>query len=454
MITNADISPRSNSVNLSKLQEEPSKMLLLEEYKPNQNIQKLLTRVRLIHAFKVGIGVLLASMTVLVPKWDKALQSTGSWAVITVIIVVLQTPGETANKIFNRSVGTIVGAILAVGVGLFGQVLEKRASPLGAIFVGATNIAIGSWGAWLYTKGDSHTYAFLLGTMTYCFLVLGTLTTGNAAFVIFRIAMIALGGSIGFVVSWLPPNCRSHEVANMYLVDSILDMSVCVEALVHSYLSGDVLMPVEAIYLGEHDDVVHRCSKAIQINRTALETALSSAEWELPKTDIHGHKSCGRSIRYTLRSLLAADLIIRRNYDPLDPAIESEQRLSLAIQEIARAVCSELGQTLVFLHWKVPARIKIDEDPNALEHAMTNLKVVLKMYMEAECSNITDKADHIAFAQLMYDTGLMALDIIPNLNSTHHTKSSDNRKSSMVASRPKKFVENNAGVARNQVADF
>lgn len=417
--------------------EEPSQRsvtALQENYEPNQNIQQLTSRILWIHAFKVGVSVLIASLTVLISAWDVALQKTGTWAVITVCIVLLPTPGDTTNKIVNRCLGTGVGALLAIGVGVLGRDLEGRAAPIGRVIVGASSVFVAIWGTWLYTKSERYTYAYSLGTWTYCFLVLSTMTE-SATLSLFRIAMIALGGAIGFIVSWLPPNHRSHEVAKAYLVDSILDMSTCVEALIQYYVSGVVLTPVEEIYLGKFDDVVHRCSKAIQLNRPKLEAAISSAQWETPSTSCQGYKSCGRSIRYTLRSMLAADLIIRRNYVPLNSAIASDVRLSLALSEIARAISSELGKTLMVLKWEVPTRISIDDDPNALVNAIINLRTVLKMYMAEECSNIIDKADHIAFAQLMYDAGLMALNIIPNLSSTDHSRSMDDRKSIELPSR-------------------
>lgn len=406
---------------------------LQEKYEPNQNIQELTSRIRWIHAFKVGASVLIASLTVLIPTWDVALQKTGTWAVITVCIVLLPTPGDTTNKIVNRFLGTSVGAFLAIGVGLLGRDFEGRAAPLGRVTVGVSSVFVAILGTWLSSKSDRYTYAYSLGTWTYCFLVLSTMTE-SAMLSVFRVAMIALGGTIGFIVSWLPPNHRSHEVAKAYLVDSILDVSVCVESLIQYYVAGDVLLPVEEIYLGKFDDVVHRCSKAIQLNRPNLEAAIKLAQWETPNTSCQGYNSCGRSIRYTLRSMLAADLIIRRNYKPLNPAVASDVRLSLALSEISRAISSELGKTLLFLKWEVPTRISIDDDPNALVHAIINLKTVLTMYMAEPCSNIIDKADHIAFAQLMYDAGLMALDIIPNFNTTDHSCSMHDRKSRIVAS--------------------
>jgi hypothetical protein len=416
----------------SKLEKTRSRRTrkMLEDYVPNQASDPLLINVRQLHAFKVGVGVLAASLTVLIPSWDTALKGTGPWAVITTIIVTLQTPGETANKVFHRFIGTVVGAMLAITVGLLGRELEQHVSPLGDIVVGASNAIVASWGAWLYTKGDSFTYAFFLGTITYCFLVLGTLA-GDAVFAAFRVGMIGLGGAISFTVTWLPPHYHSYEVARSYLVDSMLDMSVCVEALIRHYLAGDVLTTVEDIYLGESDDVVHRCGYAIRHNRAAFEAAITSASWE-KFGDMHtsGFHSCGRAVRCTLRSLLAADLIIRRTYKPMNPTIESEQRLKLALQEIARAISSELGQSLVLLKWEVPARINVNADPKlTLQDAMTTLKVALKMYMESKSSTVAEKINHIVFAKLMYDTGLMALEISPCLKPVELNQSNEDQNS-------------------------
>jgi len=100
----------------------------------------------------------------------------------------------------------------------------------------------------------------------------------------------------------------------------------------------------------------------------------------------------------------------------MNPAIESEQRLKLALQEIAQAISSELWQSLVLLKWEVPARINVNADPKlTLQDAMKTLKAALKMYMEYKSSTVAQKVNHIVFAKLMYDTGLMALEISPCL---------------------------------------
>ena len=125
--------------------EEPSQRsvtALQENYEPNQNIQQLTSRILWIHAFKVGVSVLIASLTVLISAWDVALQKTGTWAVITVCIVLLPTPGDTTNKIVNRCLGTGVGALLAIGVGVLGRDLEGRAAPIGRVIVGVSSVFV------------------------------------------------------------------------------------------------------------------------------------------------------------------------------------------------------------------------------------------------------------------------------------------------------------------------
>ena len=201
-------------------------------------------------------------------------------------------------------------------------------------------------------------------------------------------------------------------------------MTVIVETLVEHYLAGNELPPLEDIYLGAHDDVLHRCSKAIQLNRGPFEVALSSAAWEFPKKATDGFKACGRSIRCTLRSLLAADLLIRQKIKPLNLAIDSEERMSLAIQSTALSISSELGKTLLLLQWEVPSRIKIDENPDALFHAIASLEDTIKTYIKDNCTNDGSKSRHIAFSQLICDTGWAALDIIHNLDySNEHDES-------------------------------
>ena len=68
-----------------------------------------MSRQRLILACKVGLAVLLSSVfTLNDAAYD--FTSNGSWATVTVVIVMQSTLGSTTNKAIQRCLGTIFAA--------------------------------------------------------------------------------------------------------------------------------------------------------------------------------------------------------------------------------------------------------------------------------------------------------------------------------------------------------
>jgi Aluminium activated malate transporter len=128
--------PPPSSSEAAQEPETPSK-----NAKPNRHISNIKVLQQRIHAFKVGLGVLIALQFVLIEPVATYFHNTGLLTVFTVTVVTLSTPGETTHKMLNRFAGTLIGALFGVLLGLAGYHLSKVAFPVGHIFVALIDAA-------------------------------------------------------------------------------------------------------------------------------------------------------------------------------------------------------------------------------------------------------------------------------------------------------------------------
>lgn len=390
----------------------------LDDSQPHQYSMKIKRRQRILHALKVGLGVLLASQLVLIEAIDDAFGGNGVWAVITVVVVTLQTPGETTQKIINRTTGTVIGAALALMVGTLAGKLSQVLYPAGHIMLTAANFVGAATGAFLATRGGTWSYAFLLGTITYVFITLSVFVDGvSVAFS--RAFMIAVGGIIGFLVSWLPPHVRASDVARAYLADALLDAAGCAELAVHNFLTGRPLNPIHEIYSGEDDDSFHKLSKMIQVSRVPLEAAISASSYEAAGQLGKTFRTSGLAVRLALRTLLSADALLRQEYDPLDQSnCGCDERLAIALTNVASCIRVELAKKVLDLHCSLPEGFDQCAEIS-LPVALVELQSCLQAYVQESSTlegdineNVMSKfACHVSFVRLIYDTGRYIVDV-------------------------------------------
>lgn len=399
-----------------------------ENFEPHQFSKKIIQRQRLLHALKVGLGVLITSQFVLVEILNEAFQGYGAWAVITVTIVTLATPGETTQKVINRTVGTLIGAGLALIIGFTGSMLSDVLPPMGKVFVSAMNCTIAAVGTLFYTRGGTWSYAFLLGTITFVFLSVQVLDGGSSE-AIFRAAMIALGGIVGFLISWMPPRVEAADVARAYLADALLDTSVCAELVVHNFLTGMKLNAIHDISSTETDDTFHKLSKTIQVSRVPLEAAISAAAYEAAGKQGKLFHTSGLTVRLALRTLLSADMLLRQDFHPLDQSKEEEERLAIALTNVASSIRSAFAKKVLDLNCTLPPAFDATSELQ-LTIALNELNCALHQYLQygtqvADTTNVINGfACHVSFARLIYDSGRFIVNTAPNMISHETQKTS------------------------------
>lgn len=390
-----------------------------ENFQPDQFVKTIKQRQRILHALKVAVAVSLASLFVLISSLNDALQGTGVWAIITVVIVTLQTPGDTTHKMLNRTAGTLVAAVLALLVGVLGRSLSELAFPAGHVFIAVMNFLITAIGIWFSTAVGQWSYAFLLGTLTYVFITISVLQAGSSG-AIFRVLMIILGGVIGFLISWLPPHIRALDVARAYLADNVADTAVCAELVVHNFLTGRLLNPIQAIHSGEADDNFHRLYKTIIESRGPLEDAISASMFEGAGKRGKSLQRSGLIVRLALRTLISADVLLRQEYRKLDQTNHDEDKLASALTNVAQSIRVEFAKRILNLKCPLPQGFEVSGHltlPDALEELNCALHVYIQNRAQSTESNnaMEGFACHVSFARLIYDAGRFVLDVSPSV---------------------------------------
>ena len=436
-----------------------------------------MAKQRRIHALKVGIGVLLALQFVLLQPLDTYFQHTGAWAVITVAVVVLQTPGETTNKMLNRTIGTIIAAIVAIFCGIIGS-HEILSYPFGHVFIATINFVVAIVGTYLSDRGGTWSYAYLLGMITFVFLSSSILVEDDIWIGIYRAIMIAIGGCIGLFVSWIPllptslgmKNITATDLAKAYLADALLDTSIAAQVVVDNFVGTgkqESLNPIHEIVDEEQDDEFHKFSKAIQVSRVPLEAALHASVFEgTSKSDVTSMRTSGLAIRLTLRCLLAADIILRQhllqnkkrqkddfsNGMRLDPSIKEEAQLGLALKGVVSAIRDTmLSHQMIDLNVTIRGGEEGSDDDESndydeeshprksnvtLSDSLRVLNSCLNEYIHMRALSSTDIdgggdddddtrynkmqrfACHVGFARNIYDAGVHFQEVLPHLIAT------------------------------------
>jgi Aluminium activated malate transporter len=412
--------------NPSSLNEESEAPI--ETAKPNRYSSTFTRHQNRIHAFKVGVGVLLALPFVLIDPVATFFHHTGAWSLFTVVIVILPTPGETAKKMLNRIVGTVTGALFAVLLGLAGYHLSNIAYPVGHIMIAVVDLAAAIFGIHMADQGGTWSYAYLLGTITFVFLSASIVVENDVWEGVFRAVMIIIGGIIGLFVSWLPPKVSAYTLAKAYLADELLDTSQAAQICVKNFLKGQTLTPIHLIHGSgeENDDPFHQLSTAIHMSKASLEAALQASSFEgKHQTDVKAMRLSGIAVRVMLRSLMAADSFLRQDYDPLNPLIKEEAKLGLALEQVVSSFhATMLSHEMIDYKqltkpgtdWEsVPFEVPLNQALSDLESSLG--EYITTKQLNARNSGLTTRrfTCHVGFARCIHDAGSYFLQVLPQL---------------------------------------
>lgn len=79
----------------------------------------------------VGLALLLGTATAVVLSWDRS--STGPWLMVTIVVLAQTDPVASLRRSWQRVAGTLIGAVLAAGIGLTLGALLDNANTVGLV---------------------------------------------------------------------------------------------------------------------------------------------------------------------------------------------------------------------------------------------------------------------------------------------------------------------------------
>ncbi|KNA25977.1 hypothetical protein SOVF_001550 [Spinacia oleracea] len=125
---------------------------------------------RVIHSMKVGLAVTLVSLFYYFRSIYQDLGTTALWAVLTVVVVFEFSVGATLGKGLNRTMATLIGGVLAVGVhGLATQCGHIAEPFLISIFV-FFQASLSTYARFCPKIKARYDYAFLIFILTFSFI--------------------------------------------------------------------------------------------------------------------------------------------------------------------------------------------------------------------------------------------------------------------------------------------
>jgi len=188
------------------------------------------TFVRLFGALRLAISVLTAMGLSLALNWPDP-----KWAAIATIVMHLPFLGATIDRGITRMLGTVVGAVLGLGlVTVFAQ--DQR---LFLVFV----FFFGTWAMYM-GQGNLYPYSFMLGAVTALIVALPTFNTGAAApaqawmFAYYRAMETGLGILVSLVVNSLLFPVYAGPKYRALLADSIANSRELLSSFFQDHLAS------------------------------------------------------------------------------------------------------------------------------------------------------------------------------------------------------------------------
>lgn len=259
-----------------------------------------------IHAFKMGLALVLAFLLVLLEAPYEALGSHAIWAIMTVIVVFEFSIGATLSKGLNRGAGTVSAGLLAIVIGLFSRLCGSVGRP---IVIGFCVFVIG--GVVTFTKLrpalKSYEYGFRTFLLTFSLILVAEYRGGNPLnTAVNRFIVILIGACIGIAVNLFVLPIWSGDELHDFIAKNFDSVADSLEVCVREYLQGTVLERVPSkIFMGlAADDPVYKGYRSALVSANKEETLAGFAGWEYP----HGRF---RTFKYPWENYVKVGAVLR-----------------------------------------------------------------------------------------------------------------------------------------------
>ncbi|KAG9158705.1 hypothetical protein Leryth_023487 [Lithospermum erythrorhizon] len=239
---------------------------------------------KFIFAAKSGLAMALVSLLIFWKEPFDDVSQYSIWAMLTVIVMFEFTVGATFIKGFNRGLGTFFAGIMAYGfvalsklAGHWEDVIFVISLSLTAFFASYLK---------LYPTMAPYEYGFRVFVLTYCILVVAGQRTGEySEAILSRLALIALGGLICFLVNTGMFPIWAGEDLHRLVVKNFKDLATSVQGCVNAYLEclEYTRIPSTIVtYQDAAEDSVYASYRSVVESKTREQTLVNFAVWEPP----------------------------------------------------------------------------------------------------------------------------------------------------------------------------
>ncbi|XP_058205397.1 aluminum-activated malate transporter 2-like [Rhododendron vialii] len=234
---------------------------------------------RIIHSLKVGLALTLVSFFYYARPLYNGFESSGMWAVMTVVVVFEFTVGAVLSKSFNRGFATTLAGALGVGVNQLGSLVGEKEEP---IILGLFVFLIAA--ASTYTRFYPHVkarydYGVLIFILTFSLVSISGYKVDEIVELAHkRLSTVLLGCAICIIISifvcpvWAGQDLHTLVATNLEL------LSNCLEGFGSDYfgVSRDGNSTMEP---REVESSIHGYKHVLN-TRTTEESLANFARWE------------------------------------------------------------------------------------------------------------------------------------------------------------------------------
>ncbi|KAL7137248.1 hypothetical protein ABFS83_10G080000 [Erythranthe nasuta] len=232
---------------------------------------------RIVHSFKVGLALTLASLFYYLRPLYDGFGQAGMWAILTVVVVFEFTVGGTLSKCINRGVATLLAGALGLGAEYLADLCGDKGEPIVLGLFVFLLAAASTFTRFIPHVKRKYDYGVLIFILTFSLVaVSGYRVTQILQLAHQRLSTILMGGAMCVIISiFVCPVWAGQDLHNL-VAGNIVKLATFLEGFGGESFTSQGDDDKDKLFLHVHKSVLN--SKATE---EALEAAPSEIELQI-----------------------------------------------------------------------------------------------------------------------------------------------------------------------------